>query len=35
MKQTYEEALLEIIAFAEADVLTASEYEGERFPVTE
>ena len=34
MKQTYEEALLEIIAFAEADVLTASEeYEGERFPV--
>ena len=34
MKQTYEEAQLEIIAFSEEDVLTASDrYEGERFQV--
>ena len=34
MKQTYEEAQLTVIAFAEEDILTASEeYEGERFKV--
>ena len=34
MKQVYEEAQLTVIAFAEEDVLTASEeYEGERFSV--